>query len=361
MENHMSKPLTAVVKNRIQKKMFTTGGNFLVLVAALLTACSHGNGSSPAPQPDGTLNPPPDSQNNETGNRISRILYDLDNNGTYEGERSFSYDNDGRLIAENYVYHDDGMSDTNFGSFSIGAPNYNEATSYSYDSEGLLSLWSITDPTGRIEFSYGYDPNQFIDTHLLSFFDNSGALLQSISFDMTVTGNELTHWESRISSTGSISQSDDLTYNASGQVKTDLLDQGGQQTESTYTYSATGKILNIQLTNIQPPNLYTSDVDFEYDPAGRLTSRLSHGNELRDIYRWSYHNDESGRQREWLVDLLDDGSIEAVARSEYEDGPCISAFIWAPRGEPNFVASPATPYAPGSGYAVIPVCANPAG
>jgi len=352
----MSKPVKTKIANAIQQNITVIGGCSLVLLASLMTGCGGGGGgsssSSPSSSSGETSNTPPDSGSSATGNRVSRILYDLDNNGIYEGERSFSYDSDGRVVAENYTYHDDSVTDTNFDGFSIGAPNYNETTAYSYDSDGLVSLWTVTDPTGHTEISYNYGTDKLIDTELLRFFDNGGALLQSISYELINTNNQLTHWDSHMSSSGSLFQSDDLTHDPSGRVQMDVLTQGIKQTESTYTYSASGKILNLNRVS----SAYHSDIDFEYDSDNRLTARISRSDEKNNAYRWSYAYDGSGRQSEWLIDKLDDGSTEAAVRYEYEDGPCATVFIWAPRSEPNFVVSTTVPYAPGSGYAQIPVC-----
>jgi len=72
----------------------------------------------------------------------------------------------GNIVAEKCTYQDDTVTDTNFDGFSIGAPNYNETTAYSYDSDDLLSLWSVTDTAGRtkVQFFWLNDakpPHQF--------------------------------------------------------------------------------------------------------------------------------------------------------------------------------------------------------
>lgn len=347
--------MSNLIATAFQNERQTIKSCAVILIASLITACGGGGHGSSTP-PDTTQNPPPGSFGSQTGKRLARILYDLDNNGVYEGERTFSFDNDGRVTAENYTYHADATPDTTFGSFSIGAPSYNETVAYDYNAEGLVALWSITDPSGRTEFSNEYGTNNLIDSQTLSFFDNGGALLQSISFNLTNENNQLTRWDSRIASAASAFQSDVLTYDAAGRVQSDVLTQGSNQTESIYTYSATGKIFNIKKTG----PAYHGNINFEYGAGDRLSARVSSADEVSDAYRWRYQYDANGLLSEEQIDLLDDGTAEASMRYEYEDGACSAVFIWAPRGEPNFVKSATRPYAPGSGYAVIPVCANAA-
>lgn len=347
----------------------------IILVTTLIASCGGGNQSSPStsdntPQISSSSiksessstfssntaeSTSSSTSSNENGSRVANIFYDLDNNGVYEGNRRFRYDIEGRVIAEDYTYVDDTIEDADFGRFSIGAPAWDETTLYTYNADGTISFMSVADSTWLTEFRYEYDANRNVEKQFLNFFKN-GNLEQSISYEMTNNNNQLIRWDLYMSPSISSYQSDELTLNANGQIEKDVLTQtqGGKKVESSYTYNSLGKILNIQRID----GFYQNNIDFEYDANNRIVARISRADAKNTAYRWIYYYNASGHQSEWLIDLLDDGSTQAKVRIEYESGPCKPVFIWAPRSEPNFIASPNLPYAPGSGYAQVPVCAQ---
>jgi hypothetical protein len=48
--------------------------------------------------------------------------------------------------------------------------------------------------------------------------------------------------------------------------------------------------------------------------------------------------------------------FDAKITFEWEEGNCQRRFVWAPRAEPNFIATGNEPYVPGTGYARIAYC-----
>jgi len=288
--------------------------------------------------------------------RLSRVLYDLDNNGTVDGVTEFSYDNDGRVIQETYTYTADGTADTDFKSFSIGAPAYNQTVTYTYNGAGLLTTLSTTDPSGRTDMVYDYGADTLVDQLTLEIYNTSGALTEQDNFNLTYNAGQLTAWDFRLGDNTMI-QSDALTYNASSQVQSDVLTQamGGSQALSEYTYNTAGMIASIHKTKPSSTS-YFINVDFEYDAFGLLSARVATGNKFDDKYRWDYTYGDNDELQTKAIDLGSNGTPEATVTAEWEDGACRTVFLWAPRAEPNFVANAALPYAPASGYAVIPVC-----
>lgn len=300
------------------------------------------------------------SGNEVTGNRrILRLNYDLDNNGIIDSVRSFNYDSDGRIVAEDYVYSGDGTPDTNFGSFSIDGPAYNQSVTYSYNSAGLLNVWSTTQQGSRTDMVYDYGADALTDQLALDTYNSSGALIDHSVFNLSYTAGSLTGWEFRLGD-NTLIQSNALTYSISTQVQSDLLTQtlGGAQSLFEYTTSATGKIDLIHTSNPESGSTFFNDVDFVYDTADRLVSRVTTSSKTADNYRWNYAYDSNDELTTKQIDLASNGTIEATITAEWEDGACRTVFSWAPRAEANFVASATIPYAPSSGYVVIPVCSS---
>lgn len=331
------------------------------LFAALaLSACGGSGGDGPSNTPPG---PNPGAGNSSGGgsasaHRISRIRYDLDNNGDIDSVRTFSYDADGRVIAEHYTYTGDGAADTDFGSFSIDAPPDDQTVTYTYDSAGLLQLWSTVDASGdRIDSRYEYGNDALVDRYTLDMVNAQGALTNSMVFELDYTGTQLTGWRHFINSGGTLMQSAALTHNAGGQVQSDLLTVAmtSAQTLTEYTYTAAGTIDRVRQSD-PASSAFFNEHDYAYDSGNALVAKISTGSSTDDDYRWDYTVNGDGLRTQWRIDLGSNLTVEAVVHIEWESGPCRQTFFWAPRAHPNFVAAATVPYVPGSGYAVLPVC-----
>ncbi|MFZ5593247.1 MAG: hypothetical protein ACOY4D_03095 [Pseudomonadota bacterium] len=334
------------------------------LFAALaLSACGGSGGDGPSNTPPG---PNPGAGNSSGGgsasaHRISRIRYDLDNNGDIDSVRTFSYDADGRVVAEHYTYTGDGIADTDFGSFSIDAPPGDQTVTYTYDSAGLLQLWSNVDASGgRIDSRYEYGDDTLVDRYTIDMFAAHGALTNSTYFELDYTGTQLTGWRHYIDGGGTLMQSAALTHNAGGQVQSDLLTVAmtGAQTRTDYTYTPVGKVDLVRQSDPAAGSAFFNEHDYTYDSANTLVAEIITSSNPGDGYRWDYTVNGDGQRTQWRIDLGSDLTVEAVVHIEWEAGSCRQTFFWAPRAHPNFVATTTIPYVPGSGYAVLPVCGS---
>jgi YD repeat-containing protein len=152
------------------------------------------------------------------------------------------------------------------------------------------------------------------------------------------------------------SQNAALTYNAGGQVQSDLLTvaTAGTQTLTTYAYNAAGRIQSVRQST--PSNsAFFSEHAYTYSSANTLSAIIATGNSANDIYRWDYTVNSDGLNTEWRIDLDSNQTVEAIVYIDWESGPCLQTFIWAPRAHPNFVAGGNVPYAPGSGLRCCPL------
>lgn len=331
-----------------------------LLLALTLSACGGSSGDGPSNTSVGTSPGVVDTGGGGSANahRITRMRYDLDNNGTIDSVRTFSYNADGRVVAEHYTYTGDGSPDTDFRNFSIDAPSGSQTTNYTYDSSGLLQLWSIVDASGaRTDSRYEYGNDKLIDRYTIDTFNAAGGLTGTVYFQMDNMGTRLTDWRLYVDGNSTPSQNAALTYNAGGQVQSDLLTvaTAGTQTLTTYAYNAAGRIQSVRQST--PSNsAFFSEHAYTYSSANTLSAIIATGNSANDIYRWDYTVNSDGLNTEWRIDLDSNQTVEAIVYIDWESGPCLQTFIWAPRAHPNFVAGGNVPYAPGSGYAVLPTC-----
>lgn len=345
----------------------------VALVVAVLAGCGGGESSSPAGSGsnNGSGNTGGNNGGNtgsggsgsgsgQTGMRVSRILYDFDNNGTFEGERRITYFSDGRIAAETYVYTDDGTPDTNLGSFTLSGPkdNQNQDITYTYSPNGTLFTVAYDSSGHHMRDTYTYDANGMV-TRLDSFTqDSSGALISSLAWVHSLNGLQLNQYKLYLSGSNTALLDYTINYNGAGQVDTDLqtVSGSGQQNMRTYTWRSDGKISAIDETDPAPGATYQASIKFTYDSNSHLVSRLYATTYQNETYRWDWVLDNNGLPIEKRVDLSANGTVEAVVRYEYEQGPCTKVYLWYPRSEPNFVINTAVPYKPGTGYVEIPVC-----
>lgn len=291
--------------------------------------------------------------------RLLRLRYDLDNNGVIDAVRTFDYDADGRVIDEQYVYTDDGSADTDFDTFSIDAPPHDQHVTYAYTATGLLERWTIADEPGeREENVYQYGSDALVDRYAVDLFDAQGALAGNIAFTLDQSGTQLIGWESIASNGATPIQRDELRYDSAGRVGSDLLTTTltGAQRLTTYTYTASGRIDTIRQSDPAPNSPTLIEANYVYDTLDRLTRVSFTGPTAGERYTWTYEVNSNGLRTQWRIDMGSNQTVEAVIHSEWEAAPCRHVFLWAPRAHPNFVADESVPYAPGSGYAVQPVC-----
>jgi len=292
-----------------------------------------------------------------TTTRLSRMLYDFDNNGIFEGTREYAYDADGRLSSERYVYVDDGITDTVFGTFSIGAESSDSNILYSYNLNGLLELVTIdTVGGGRSETVYTYNDDDLITRADIRSYDGVGAVSQRMFFTLTYVGQRLDYY-SWYKAPFAPDYIYELTYGADGLI---LSDRGRTRAllhvnQLAYTWRPDGHIDSIQETT-PPVNHYSALIDYIYDATGKLAILKVMANDPNDNYQWDMLYDSEGTAAGMNVDLNSDGAIEAVVRSELEVGLCEPVYAWMRRAEPSFKADATALYLPGAGYYKLGGC-----
>ena len=257
--------------------------------------------------------------------RIKRVLHDLDNNGMPEGITKFSYDNEGYLSNETYTYMDDGTPDSIFRSLSsIGTPEKNSITSYTYNDFGQLisSSRTLVGSTLKYEKIYSYNSeNQLIQVEDKTI-NSQGNVIFRIKLEMVYTGRLLTHWEESGSDTlRFVGSSANFKYNIFGSIESIthfLFGSGNVSSSSTnFIYNGAGHIISDQFTT------------FIYDDEHQLTEKK--GLDLSSIYSY-----ENGLEKDWIIHVNSDGIAKAKLTTEWEEGLCKKVFSGRPRRKDNF-------------------------
>ncbi|MET0028441.1 MAG: hypothetical protein ABW101_12455 [Candidatus Thiodiazotropha sp.] len=352
----------------------TNGGRFamLLLLLSMLTACGGGgggDGSGDSADDGGTDNTgddttPQDPGTGTTGYRVSRVRYDFDNNGVFEGIREFAYASDGRIMQERYTYSDDGAEDVYLAgtlSNSIGLDPVDETIEYSYDSEGRLQTWVGYNSDFRQINTYTYNNDNLITRIDVSVEDGSGAVTSQYSHTLNYTGQRLTtHVMTEEGETTPILEYA-ISYDGAGYVLTN--DQTTTQTDLVssyaYTYLTNGRPDTVTETVSLLPD-YRMSFEFGYtannQPAYLNFITLGAGNDNRYSFEEQY--DSNGRHVARQVDDLIDGSIDAVAEIEWEEGVCVAVLDWHPRTLVSDTVDTASPYIPGTGYVWLRHCTD---
>lgn len=367
--------------------------NNLVIILALITvslsACGGGS-NTPDPDPDQCEEPVGGINPAVSQPRISAMNYDFDNNGTAEGRAEITYDDDGFVTSINYTYTDDGTIDTDFrGIFSLDFGDENKTKNYEYDCRGRITSIVEMTATARYDSYYTWNNDDQVTNLRYEYYDAMGALTNTVRFDLTYNAGELTDWSEEFEVPGSAPVAlaeGDITYDATTNLP-ELLSRtqslGGLVTEdSSLTFLSSGQIQTITTTRSDDA-AYESGVRFSYAWAGHpgiaagtvregdRFSRIAEPNDPADNYTWGYSYSNSRTidsnmtadtpllATQYIdMDPTTQVVFDAAITFEWEEGNCRRNFIWAPRAEPNFIASSNEPYVPGTGYARIDYCAT---
>jgi hypothetical protein len=305
--------------------------------------------------------------------RIHFMHYDFDNNGTAEGLAEISYDADGYVTNINYSYTDDGTPDTDFrGIFALDFGNKDETNVYAYDTEGRVSSIIETTSSDRYESYYTWNDDDLITNVRYEYYDSVGALQNIVRFTLTYTGGQLESWDEEFEPTGSAAMplaEGTITYDVTTGLpnllsRTESL--GGITEESSLAFTSSGQIQTITTTIPSVPD-YESSVGFSYAWAthpfvvsgknreGDIFNRQANPDDPADTYNWAYSYTDSLLQTQY-IDMGSDVVHDATITFEWENGVCKRNFIWAPRAEPNFIATGNEPYVPGTGYSRLDYC-----
>jgi len=288
------------------------------------------------------------------------MRYDFDNNGTFEGIRTVTYDSIGRVVGSAYTYTDDGTPDTDFRSFTIGASNLNSTSVYTYDSSGLLSGLILDDANTRVENVVNYGSDGLVATGQTIIFDkilSAEAVFNSVATNAEGIPQSIQRFQG--SSPRDVIA---FEYDTAGRVALKRVSNASSTgpTETVYVWSSDGRLVE-EITTVVGLPVFEIRVNYDYDSMGRLQSRLSttlsNSMSISGKYRWRYSYDATSARME--VDLNDDGTVEAVVLTEFETALCKDVIFWIPGAEPNFTPGSFPPFVPGTGYALASICRNP--
>ncbi|MDD2738429.1 MAG: hypothetical protein PHR94_05815 [Methylomonas lenta] len=284
--------------------------------------------------------------------RITKVNYDFDNNGIFEGVSEYEYDAEGRIKFQNYTYVDDGQQDADYESFSLEEGRQNSTTSYDYNHQGQLERLYRKTPSDSLEVLFQYENNTgLLNNHQVTIFDSSGVKIISFQTKFNYNDFRLENWEQFNSADNSAFRSSIFTYNDSNLP---IKAQDSILGNIEYSWNIDKEIVSI---------INTGKIDFVYDDLKRLSEMknsitpLSSSTFTDYLFKFSYNN--QGLLQERTIDLDSNGSQETKVVYEWESNNCIPTYFWLHGTLPNF------PYdievnnlIPGTGWALIPSCGN---
>jgi hypothetical protein len=283
--------------------------------------------------------------------RVARMRYDYDNNGTFEGLSEFLYDTSGRLTQERYTYIDDGDDDLHIaGTLQsyLGREDLDNTTTYTYDADGRVETWVIRDNLNSTSTSYTYDAGDLITRADEVNQNSAGAVLFSAYHELEYSGEQLIKHTQFNSSDSSLLNTYNIDYDSDGYVITNQMTSNLSTHESilSYTYLSSG--LTERIDEIAPDASSPSVIaaEYTYNADEQVTRFDLHAAD----FSWERLFGDDGKVSEVRVDTSLDGSVDAVVMIEWEQGDCTPVMLWNARAFVYMKADPTSPYLPGTGY-----------
>jgi hypothetical protein len=354
----------------------------IILPLTILSACG-GDGDESPMNDSGTDNTNGsstlgDTDTGTTNVRVSRIRYDFDNNGVFEGVREFAYGSDGKILEERYTYSDDGTEDLPL--FSSALSDYaamdrmDETVTYTYDADGRLQTLVRVNSQTRVTSTYTFNDDNLITRVDGSIEDENGAVTSRYSHALTYTGQRLVSHTTTIDDDVMPVSKYEIRYDDAGYVVTNqviplqLPGDSNPTEQFNYTYLGNGRPYTITETSLidgLPDTSATSTNDhpffeFGYTENNQLSylNHIYNGTTMNHTFAWLSQYDANGRQIVHQVDEGIDGTIDAIAEIEWEEGVCSSVLSWSPRAIVPDTVDLASPYKPGTGYIWLPHCTS---
>ncbi|HHJ16662.1 MAG TPA: hypothetical protein ENJ80_08200 [Gammaproteobacteria bacterium] len=292
-------------------------------------------------------------------NRVTRVDYDYDNNGTVDATDAISYDANGRVNLTTYLYSDDGTPDI----LNLrDSGTIEESNSFAYDSDGNVTSFVVDRQWVRIETNSSYDAAGLLTRVDFQLFNSAGAQTTSLFWTFSYTGQQLDTVNSFIGPGNLLANTLDFTYAANGLLETSVLASDSLNATTTFTWRPDGQLDTL---DTQSDNGASSTAALVYDAAGLQQTRIwrnagqgfGYSEILERNYIRSVSYDAQNRPSTVSYDQDSDGSVDATVTFTWETAPCIPATLWAPNGFPNFVRDAARPFVPGTGFFVTENCA----
>ncbi|MBV2131064.1 PKD domain-containing protein [Arsukibacterium indicum] len=265
--------------------------------------------------------------------RLINIYYDFDNNGVFEGQLNLQYDVQNRYQTGTYTYTDDGTTDTNFESFSLGSfitgdESVGHQETFTVDDQHRVTEYVIissNDTTTAI--TVGFDGDFTLNHSDLRFTDNNFTPVIDLTLATTFTYSDgrLFAWEQRNTTDGSLQNRVEFEYMPDGKLETKT-DLSGTVTQFFWLNNKIEKVVDTasdgsalgSTTYVFEDQLLVREEHEIIPLPGRTFTR----------YDFIYEYDEQARIVRQLVDLGANGNIEAVVRFEYEQASCSQPILW---------------------------------
>ncbi len=354
-------------------RVLSSKGLLRILTLGLLTllsACGGGGGGGGAdPVDEGGSDSVDDGSTSgdtdpgATNRRVSRVRYDYDNNGVFEGTREYMYASDGRIAQERYTYSDDGAEDIYLaGTLSniMGLDHLDETISYTYDADGRLQTWVGYTSESRETNTYTYNDQNLITRIDVTIEDGSGAVISQYRHALTYAGQRLVGHTMVLEGEVTPVLENTIEYDIAGFViiNSQITTQSSLESRYDYTYLTNGRPDTIVETVSAIPS-YRMTFEFGYT-ADNQPAYLNFITQGINSNRYSFEEqyDAGGRHITRQVDDLIDGTIDAVAEIEWEEGVCTPVLQWYPRTITADTVDTTSPYIPGTGYVWLSHCTD---
>lgn len=329
--------------------------------ALSLSACLDGGGGSNPPGSDAGSDPNDESDAGAASfaNRITRVDYDYDNNGTVDATDDIAYGADGRVNLTSYFYNNDGTADLlNLRDDSVTQ----ETNAFIYDSDGNVILFVVDRQFQRIEVSVTYDAAGLLSRQDFQFLNSSGGQTSATYWDFSYTGQQLDQVDSFFGANTTPTTTQSFSYAATGLPATSRITGGTLDATSTFSWRSDGQLDSI---DTQSDNGDSSSVAIDYDTQNlqqtQAWTNVGQGFNYSEITGQSYIRsvayDAQNRPQVVSYDQDADGSVDATVTFTWETAACIPATLWAPNAFPNFVRDTARPFVPGAGFFTTQFCA----
>ena len=290
------------------------------------------------------------------GQRVSKVIEDLDLNGTTDLITNITYNDATRTVSIESTYTEDGTPDEfRFGDEAITQVN----STLTFSQSGLLENFSIENTfndgnVSIITFSYSYENGQ-IQSLTQTITTPNG----SIEFQNQMQYEDGTLTEIVSENSGfTVTQSLEFRENKSLKTVTrSVNDTVGETTN--YTWREDGQIFSILKTF--PDNLETVSLSTVYDSDEILESSTYVDTRDPDFrttnFTEHYKYDQQGKLKSISYDPLSTGTVKAIAEYEWQSGVCypIHTFSIGEMVVPNYPFTKSSAY-PAGVFARMGLC-----
>ena len=298
--------------------------------------------------------------------RLTRVVYDFDNNGNPDADLNIGYDAAGFVVSTDYTYFGDGTEDL----FNTEDDDtIQEDGVFVHDGNGLLFQVDLDRGTESFDNDVTFTNGRFDRIDSITR-DAGGVVTSDVYFDFSYVGDDVVQIAGRQTSDNALINTLNLTYGTDGLPETYDLISAGVSIFNTLDFDTAGNFISVSstasggfgsgtgtLTYLPGSGQLETEVWTQTGFVGSLLSEFPGEN-----YTKHYTYDGADLLLTEEVDIDSDSSVEAVLSFEWTLGTCNPSFQWAPNGQPNFSSMPSQPsmvpdaYVPGTGATYFRNC-----